>query len=87
MLLACCFREANKKSTNKKTKKNGKYQKIKENEVRKIFLLLNSVYFDLFRNSTSGTNTIYFIVKRKLQFFILQNISEFKRNKYLYLYS
>jgi hypothetical protein len=38
MLLACCFREANKKSTKKRNKTNGKYQKIKENEVRKMFV-------------------------------------------------
>ena len=84
MLLACCFREANKKSTKKKTKKNGKYQKMKENEVRKICLLLNSVYFDLFRNNTSRENTIYFIEKGNYYYKTFQN---FKRNKYLYLYS
>jgi len=32
MLLSCCFREPSKTNTKKKTKKNGKYQKIKENE-------------------------------------------------------
>ena len=70
MLLACCFREPNKKNTKKKTKKNGKYQKIKENEVRQICFAAKLYVFDLFRNNTSGENTIYLFVKRKLLLFI-----------------
>ena len=54
MLLAFCFREPNKKNTKKKTKKNGKYQEIKESEVKQFFLLLDSVDFDLFRYKTPG---------------------------------
>ena len=61
MLLACCFREPNKKKTKKKTKKSGNYQKIKENEVRQILFHLNSLYFNLFRNKNSRENTIYLL--------------------------
>jgi len=36
MLLACCFREPNKKKTKKNHKSNGKYEKIKDSNLKSM---------------------------------------------------
>jgi len=36
MLLACCFREPNKKKTKKNHKNNGKYEKIKDSNLKSL---------------------------------------------------